>query len=336
MTPAGFAGATAGPSIIREGDRSEQVADVQARLRALGFRIDDVHGYFGPGTEQMVRLFQQQRNINADGIVGRDTWSELVEAGWRLGDRVLYLRISLLRGDDVLALQARLNALGFDAGREDGIFGGRSNSALSGLRADRPSTAAPLREELERTERKGLDGTVVVIDPGHGGNDKGEVNPLGASEADLCWELANRLAARLASSGARVRFTRTETEAPGVTERATRANTLGAEIFVSLHLNSHDVEVAEGASTYYFPRSKGGELLADKVQERLVEMGLRNCRSHARAYRILRETRMPAVVIEPLFISNPADAKMLEDADFRSVLADAITNAIRDYYEVEE
>lgn len=359
MTPAGFAGATAGPSIIREGDRSEQVADVQARLRALGFRIDDVHGYFGPGTEQMVRLFQQQRNINADGIVGRDTWSELVEAGWRLGDRVLYLRIPLLRGDDVLALQARLNALGFDAGREDGIFGrdsdravrafqreygiaedgifgGRSNSALSGLRADRPSTAAPLREELERTERKGLDGTVVVIDPGHGGNDKGEVNPLGASEADLCWELANRLAAQLASSGARVRFTRTETEAPGVTERATRANTLGAEIFVSLHLNSHDVEVAEGASTYYFPRSKGGELLADKVQERLVEMGLRNCRSHARAYRILRETRMPAVVIEPLFISNPADAKMLEDADFRSVLADAITNAIRDYYEVEE
>ena len=357
--PAGPASPKLGPSLIREGDRSKQVADVQARLRSLGFQIEDESGYFGPGTKQVVRLFQQQRHINADGIVGRETWNELVEAGWRLGDRVLYLRIPLLRGDDVLALQARLNALGFDAGREDGIFGrdsdhavrafqreygiaedgifgGRSNAALNGLRADRPLTAAPLREELERTQRKALDGTVVVVDPGHGGDDRGEVNPQGLTEADLCWELANRLATQLAGSGARVRFTRTETEAPDITERATRANVLGAEIFVSLHLNSHDVEVAEGASTYYFPRSKGGELLADKVQQRLVQMGLGDCRSHARAYRILRETRMPAVLIEPLFISNPDDAKMLEDADFRSALADAITNAIRDYYESEE
>jgi N-acetylmuramoyl-L-alanine amidase len=77
-------------------------------------------------------------------------------------------------------------------------------------------------------------------------------------------------------------------------------------------------------------------LLADKVQQRLVQMGLSDCRSHARAYRILRETRMPAVLIEPLFISNPDDAKMLEEAGFRSDLADAITNAIRDYYESEE
>ena len=64
-------------------------------------------------------------------MVGPDTWGELVEAGYRLGDRVLYLRSLSFQGDDVRELQKRLNALGFDAGREDGIFGSRTAAAVA-------------------------------------------------------------------------------------------------------------------------------------------------------------------------------------------------------------
>ena len=344
--------------IIKKGDRSHQVDDIQARLRALGYDIADEPGLFGESTRRVVRSFQQQRQLNADGIVGPETWNELVEAGWRLGDRNLYLKIPHLRGDDVVALQGRLNALGFDAGREDGIFGvetdravrafqreyaveedgifgARSHAALTGLRSDRPQTAAHLREELQRRRRTRLRGAVVVIDPGHGGSDRGERGAHGVSEADLCWELASRLATHLAGAGARVRFTRAETEEPDTTTRAVRANAMGADVFISLHLNAHDAATAGGASTYYFPRSSGGELLADRVQERLVEIGLSNCRTHARAYQILRETRMPAVLVEPLFITNPAEARKLLDPEFRAALARAITRAVRDYYEAE-
>ena len=342
--------------LIREGDRSERVADVQSRLRALGLEVDDDAGVFGAGTKQSVRLFQQQRSLLADGIVGPDTWTALVEAGWRFGDRILYFKNPPMRGDDVLSLQARMNALGFDSGREDGIFGRdtdravrafqheyaiaedgifgpRSFAALRGLRADRAHTAAGLREELHHLEGKGIKHSLIVIDPGHGGEDAGDSASEGRSEADLCWDLAERLAAAIAGAGGRVRFTRTETESPDASERARRANDVDGDVFLSLHLNSHSEPTAEGASTYYFPRSRAGEILAGCVKDRLVHLGLRDCRSHPRTHSLLRETRMPAVLIEPAFISNPDEAKLLLDPDFRATLASAIAAGVRRYFE---
>src|SRR5918992_4541852 len=250
-------------TLIRPGERSGQVADVQARLRDAGFDVTDEPGHFGEATVRAVRAFQQRRGILVDGLVGPHTWAELVEAGWRLGDRALYLANPPMRGDDVLALQAHLNALGFDAGREDGIFGpdtdsavrafqaeygvpedgifgSRTYGAVRGLRADRPRTAAPLREELWRTERGTIRGALVVVDAGHGGADRGTPGPNGASEADLCWDIADRVARRLAEAGARVRFSRTEAEGPELTERARRANALDGDLFVSIHLHVHE------------------------------------------------------------------------------------------------
>lgn len=344
--------------LIREGERSDEVADVQARLRALGLPVDDENGFFGTGTRHAVRAFQQRRGILIDGIVGPNTWRELVEAGWRLGDRVLYLTNPPTRGDDVETLQRRLNALGFDAGREDGIFGvdtdnavrgfqreygiiedglfgTKSHIALTGLRVDRPGTAADLREELRRTQGTGIRGALVVLDPGHGGTDPGEHGPAGSAEADLCWRLAELLAHRLVWAGARARFTRTEAENPDVTERAQRANEMNGDLFISIHLNSHGETTADGASTYYFPRSKAGELAADAVLRELVGLGLADCRSHARSYPILKETRMPALLVEPAFVTNPDDEKKLDDADFRNAVADAIVAGVQRYYETE-
>ena len=344
--------------LIRRNERSPRVADVQSRLRALGLEITDEPGLFGEGTATALRAFQQRRGILVDGIVGPHTWRELVAAGWRLGDRPLYLRSPALRGDDVEALQTRLNALGFDAGRadgifghntdeavrafqreygvpEDGIFGPRSLAALVGLRVERPGTTSALREELRRVESAGIRGAVVVLDPGHGGSDKGERGPSGAGEAELCWDLARRLAGRLKEEGARVRFTRSETEAPDDSERARRANDLDAELFLSLHLNSHVRSSAHGASTYHWGGSKAGELLAELVQRGLVALGLEDCRAHGRAYPLLKETRMPAVLIEPAFISNPGDQGRIEDPAFRDEIASAIAFAVRSYYEQE-
>ncbi|MFN2388641.1 MAG: N-acetylmuramoyl-L-alanine amidase [Actinomycetota bacterium] len=341
--------------LIRPGDRSPQVLDVQTRLRALGFAVDDEPGLFGDGTRRALKTFQQHRGVDADGIVGPHTWDELVEASWRLGDRNLYLTHPPMRGDDVLALQSRLNALGFDSGSEDGVFGAntlravrgfqkeygipedgifgpKSHASLIGLRVERPGTSARLREELRRAERSGLHDALVIIDPGHGGADPGERGPRGTNESDVCWDLAGRLAERLVGAGARVRFTRAENEDPTVTERAQLANSLGGDLFVSLHLNRHEEEMAEGACTYYFAGSRVGEALAEKVQAELVSLGAKDCRSHARAYPILKQTRMPAVLVEPAFVSNPDEEKKLDDPEFRNAAAAAVVTAIHRYY----
>lgn len=345
--------------LIREGERSPEVADVQARLRALGYKIEDDPGRFGPGTTAAVRTFQQDRSILVDGIIGPNTWGQIVEASWFLGDRDLYLKHPPMRGDDVASLQERLNALGFNAGKEDGIFGVDtdeavrafqkeygvagdgifglvSHAALLGLRVDRPGTSAHLREELRRIEKRGLSGATIVVDPGHGGEDTGDVTSSGVTEADACWQVATRLADRLASFGARVRFTRNEAEGPEASVRAAKANEIDADLFLSIHLNGHAESTAEGASTYYFGGSRAGESVADQIQEQLVRLGLRDCRSHARSYPILRETRMPAVLIEPVFISNPDEAKRLEDHEFLGTVANAIAIAVRRHFELGE
>jgi N-acetylmuramoyl-L-alanine amidase len=101
---------------------------------------------------------------------------------------------------------------------------------------------------------------------------------------------------------------------------------------VSLHLNTHDEPTPEGASTFYFGGSRSGEALADKILDELTALGLRDCRSHARSYTILKETRMPAVLVEPVFITNPDEEKRLEDLDFRSMLAAALARGIIRYF----
>lgn len=342
--------------LIREGDISQEVADVQARLRALGLAIDDDTGIFGSSTRRALRAFQQRRGLIADGVVGVDTWRELVESSWRLGDRVLYLKYPPLRGDDVMSLQARLTALGFDSGSEDGIFGRdtdaalrafqreygvaedgiagpHSYTALEGLRINRPSTAAGLREELQRVAHAGVHETLIVIDPGHGGTDLGERSASGAWEADICWDLAERLTERLAGAGARVRFTRTEAEGPEDSERARRANSLGGDLFLSLHLNSHKEPTADGSSSYYFRTSAAGETLAESIQREVVGLGLKDCRSHPSSFALLKETRMPAVLLEPAHLSSPDNSKQLDDPEFRVALVSAITTGVRGYYE---
>ncbi|MBT8247381.1 MAG: peptidoglycan-binding protein, partial [Acidimicrobiia bacterium] len=115
--------------LYRRNDTGEAVRDIQHRLTRLGYDLD-ITGTFDAVTYEAVRAFQERRGVPVDGIVGPDTWRELVEADRNVGDRVLYYRRPLMRGDDVALLQRQLNLLGFDAGKEDGIFGADTQRAL--------------------------------------------------------------------------------------------------------------------------------------------------------------------------------------------------------------
>ena len=101
------------------GDRGKEVSDVQKRLHGLGYELgnEGLDGFLGRRSQLALRAFQQQRGLLVDGVLGPNTWHELVEAGYALGDRLLYLLVPNFRGDDVLALQVKLNLLGFNAGR---------------------------------------------------------------------------------------------------------------------------------------------------------------------------------------------------------------------------
>lgn len=349
---------------IKRGDVGEGVRDVQSRFAALGYIVDPAEleqHRFAESTERAVRAFQQDRGLLVDGLVGKDTWEELVEAGFALGDRVLYLRSPHFRGDDVRALQSRLNVLGFDPGREDGILGEQTSRAIQefqrnvGLRPDgivggttleavarlRPSLAGLRRTEVRETESLRLEGSLaghrIAIDPGHGPEDQGCTGPGGMVEAKVTWELADLLAKELGARRADPVLLRAGQEDPPASERAARANATGADVLVAIHMNDHADAGAEGSSSYYFGRlgsySLAGRALADMIQEEVTaRTGLKDGRTHPKAFAILRESTMPAVQIEPCFLTNPKEEQLLGEERFRRELVVAVADALERYF----
>ena len=129
---------------VRPSDRGPAVEDIQRRLLALGYELGPtgVDGVFLGATAAAVGEFQRQHHLTEDGYIADETWSALVDAGFTLGDRMLYLRLPHFHGADVRVLQTALSVLGFACGAIDGIFGTFSERAVrefqvnSGLPAD--------------------------------------------------------------------------------------------------------------------------------------------------------------------------------------------------------
>ena len=349
---------------IKRGDWGQDVRDVQSRLMALGFRLDagelEAHR-FEASTEAAVRTFQQERGLLVDARIGPITWQELVEAGYALGDRVLYLRYPYFRGDDVRALQHRLNLLGFDPGREDGIFGDQTSVAVRdfqqnvGLASDgivgattldaldrlRPPLPGPGRTSVRESESlrspTSLAGRIVALDVGHGPGDPGGIGPTGLEEANAAYRVATRLADELREHAAEPVLLRAPDENPSAAERVSRARDSNADALLSLHLNSHDDASAEGSSSYYFGRlgsvSVPGQALAELIQEELSAWtGVRDGRTHPMSFPLLRETPMPAVQVEPCFITNPKEEKLLGEERFQTDVARALVRALQRFF----
>ena len=351
--------------LIRRGDTGPEVVDVQQRLaRALEEPIK-ADGTFGDATFAAVRRFQRERNLPADGIVGPETWRALVESGYVLGGRLLWHSRRMMRGDDVRELQHRLNQLGFDAGAEDGIYGPLARAAVedfqrnTGLAVDGvagPSTLATLRRLL-RTHQSGgigirarerewlrgmsgrsLAGARILVDPSHGADDPGHVGPSGVSEAEIAWQISSHLHARLAARGVHVVLSRGPASNPTGSDRARLANEQGVDVTLSVGVNALDTPHASGSSTYYFGAphfvSEGGYRLATLVQDHIAGAGWQpDCRVHPMTWSILRETRMPSIVVEPGFITSPHDESRLIDPLQQEFLADRLVEALSMFFE---
>jgi N-acetylmuramoyl-L-alanine amidase len=139
---------------LRRGAHGARVRELHERLSSLGLGSADALESFADATAATVESFQRTRGLPITGVVDATTWDRLIEAGWALGERLLYVTDPYLRGDDVAELQTRLAQLGFDPGRIDGIFGPVLESALRdfqrnrGLPVDGTLTRATLNDLL--------------------------------------------------------------------------------------------------------------------------------------------------------------------------------------------
>ena len=283
------------------GSNGPAVRDLTARLRAAGFDPGTDTTDFSEATRSAVLAFQSSRGLDEEGICDRDTWVALVEAGFAFGDRLLYLTQPMLRGDDVADLQLRLGALGFDAGRVDGIFGPMTRDALLefqrnvGLVPDEvcgPDTVAALarlqprggttsvagvreRHRLRTRQHQGLSLNIALAHLG---------------DAD---ELVGIVATELSRAGARVAVFAAESWSL----ISPQVNAMDAELCLAVSTDVGPVcEVAYFETTGF--HSVGGHQLAHLIGAELPSSPLWPLVTvSGKRIPILRETRPPAVAI---------------------------------------
>ncbi len=292
--------------LYRVGDQGPAVRDIQDRLAALGFSAaTDLRGTFGEATLVAVMAFQGAKGLEADGIVGPDTWRSLYEAGYRLGDRMLFMRRPMMRGEDIAELQSRLGALGFDSGKVDGIFGPDTEKAVTDFQHNRnlaedgrvgPEVITELhlvtRGEMKesrhsvrerewlRTMPTTVAGTRIYLDAGCRDPD----------EAREAWEAASAAALAIQEAGGLPVMSRSQDTNVPERVRARRANRMGSELVIAFRLNPEAED-----SVFYFSSdhssSTAGEILANAIAESV------GGRVAGRASALLKETRAPAVVV---------------------------------------
>lgn len=213
----------------------------------------------------------------------------------------------------------------------------------------------------------------IVVDPGHGGTNRGTGIPGGLVEKQITLDIGERLAALLREAGFRVVMTRDRDESVSLEERAEIANHAAGDIFVSIHVNWIPTRGTRGVETYYLGPTDDPELtrlaarenqesgysLADmrkildgiyadvrqdeshrlaeavehnlyhalrKINPRLEDRGVKRA-----PFVVLVATDMPAVLAEVSCLSNPKEAKLLADEDYRQYIAYALYDGIQSY-----
>jgi len=181
----------------------------------------------------------------------------------------------------------------------------------------------------------------IVIDPGHGGKDPGAIGLTGAHEADVNLAVARKVAVLL-QPVMTVVLTRHTDKSLGanvsadLTARANVANQAGADVFVSIHCNSATDPAAHGTETHCYPGSVKGAVLAQCLQDRLVPaLGLTDRGTKESNFAVLRQSKMPAALVELAFISNSVEEKLLQSEDFQDRAALAIARGICDFLGIE-
>ncbi len=173
--------------------------------------------------------------------------------------------------------------------------------------------------------------STVVIDPGHGGNDKGS-NWHGVYEKTLTLDLAKRVQRMLKAKGVPSVLTRTTDKYVSLDDRAAIANRKKHFIFVSLHFNGHLNTSYTGIESFYYPGSSKGRRLAGKIQNELGgRIHTKNRGIKSARLKVLRLTKGPAVLVECGFLSNSWERKRCNSAWLREIIAEEIVEGIMAY-----
>lgn len=193
-----------------------------------------------------------------------------------------------------------------------------------------------------------LKGKVILIDPGHGGFDAG-ASANGAVEKNINLEVAKYLKGYIEAAGGSAYMTREEdkdTADPnrpkGMSQkksdlkmRKADAERYGADIFISIHMNKFEQSEYRGAQVFYDDDSEKNKFLAESVQQgikdALKDGNNRVAKATGDGIFVLKDNKIPSVLVECGFLSNPDEAKLLQTPDYQKKVAEGIYGGIVKY-----
>lgn len=177
-----------------------------------------------------------------------------------------------------------------------------------------------------------LEGRRIVLDPGHGGNDIGASGQNGTLEKQVTLETANKIKAALEQAGAEVQLTRDDDKYVELEERVELAAENQADLFVSIHYDAFETNDVGGMTSYYY--HKRDQKLAECIHQHIFmeDIYARNRGVSYGDYYVLRENKIPAVLLELGYISNAEDEARINSAAFQGKIATGIVGGIKDFF----
>ena len=195
-----------------------------------------------------------------------------------------------------------------------------------------------MKEGETRETFKLSDEMQVILDAGHGGIDVGKTGVNGEKEKDINLEISKKIKRFLSDSNVSVKMTREGDERLADSQREdlkARTDIMngGALLAVSIHQNSYRDPAVSGAQVFYYTGSEEGRTAAGMIQAELNALAPDN-EKEIRAndsYYILKNTRIPTVIVECGFLSSYTEAEKLADDEYQNRIAEAVSEGILQY-----
>lgn len=217
------------------------------------------------------------------------------------------------------------------SGDEEGMAGNENLDSIS----DNGISDGEALESTDAYAMKLPEDIVIVLDPGHGGDDEG-CSRDGVLEKDINLEITRAVQTKLEEMGYQVRLTRQGDQSRTTQERVQLANSINADLYVSIHQNACETLEPDGVEVWYSQDTKGeeSERLARLLQKYVVQSTGATTReiSETDSLYVIRECSMPSCLIETGFLSNPAERVSLTDPEYQDLIASGIANGIDLYF----
>lgn len=173
----------------------------------------------------------------------------------------------------------------------------------------------------------------IVLDAGHGGKEPGCVIN-GVTEKDITQSIVLLLQEKLESEGAAVVLTRSTDYDVSLPGRSEIANNAGANYFISIHCNSYKEDSSVKGFECYYYQSAESKNLAESITSSAGDYSISTRTVKEENYAVLRETAIPAVLIEVGFLTNKEEREKLVSPEYQELLAEAITSGILNYDDI--